>query len=195
LGDNVKIDDAGRVIKVGAISKPGADGGTYDVMHPVTGIAVPVPKGGWRWSRSRMQQEISKGGVLFGRDHTYGVRTSKPLIEMNLQTVKPSFKADRRFGSNHLQNILGDKRFPFPKNHDVLMKWFRIIARRMRSSLTFAGSGTNAESVIRLNEEDGGTRQAILITNNELAKSEDADLRKKGFRPVIPVRGYGSVPL
>jgi adenine-specific DNA-methyltransferase len=31
----------------------------------------------------------------------------------------------------------------------------------------FAGSGTTAEAVIRLNSEDGGTRQCILVTNDE----------------------------
>jgi len=31
----------------------------------------------------------------------------------------------------------------------------------------FAGSGTTAQAVAALNEQDGGTRQAILVTNNE----------------------------
>lgn len=31
----------------------------------------------------------------------------------------------------------------------------------------FAGSGTTAEAAVELNREDGGSRQAILITNNE----------------------------
>ena len=31
----------------------------------------------------------------------------------------------------------------------------------------FAGSGTTGQAVMELNEEDGGNRQCILVTNNE----------------------------
>ena len=33
----------------------------------------------------------------------------------------------------------------------------------------FAGSGTTAHAVMRLNKQDGGRRQSILVTNNEVA--------------------------
>lgn len=46
----------------------------------------------------------------------------------------------------------------------------------------FAGSGTTAHAVMRLNRQDGGTRHSILITNNEVAAAEQADLRKSGLR-------------
>jgi adenine-specific DNA-methyltransferase len=47
----------------------------------------------------------------------------------------------------------------------------------------FGGSGSTAHAVIDMNREDGGSRQCVLVTNNELSKTDDADLRKKGFRP------------
>jgi adenine-specific DNA-methyltransferase len=46
----------------------------------------------------------------------------------------------------------------------------------------FAGSGTTAHAVMRLNRQDHGARQAILVTNNEVAAVEQAALIQKGLR-------------
>ena len=50
----------------------------------------------------------------------------------------------------------------------------------------FSGSGTTAHAVMRLNRQDGGRRQCISITNNEVAADEQATLRKAGLRPGDP---------
>ena len=50
----------------------------------------------------------------------------------------------------------------------------------------FAGSGTTAHAVARLNQRDGGRRQSILVTNNEVADSEARRLRAAGKRPGEP---------
>jgi adenine-specific DNA-methyltransferase len=47
----------------------------------------------------------------------------------------------------------------------------------------FGGSGTTTEAVLRLNNEDGGTRQSILVTNNELGAKQAKALRKAGHHP------------
>ena len=47
----------------------------------------------------------------------------------------------------------------------------------------FSGSGTTAHAVVRLNRQDGGHRQCISITNNEVAAEEQNALRKAGLRP------------
>jgi len=80
--------------------------------------------------------------------------------------------------------VLGDKRFPFPKDHEVLMRWIRIAAPTDAVILDFfGGSGTTTEAVMRLNAEDGGTRQSILVTNNELAAKDAKELTKAGRHP------------
>ena len=47
----------------------------------------------------------------------------------------------------------------------------------------FSGSGTTAHAVMRLNRQDGGKRQCISVTNNEVAADEQAALRKAELRP------------
>lgn len=50
----------------------------------------------------------------------------------------------------------------------------------------FGGSGTTAHAVARLNKQDGGRRQSIVVTNNEVSAAEADALRKQGHRPGDP---------
>src|SRR5262249_49857658 len=47
----------------------------------------------------------------------------------------------------------------------------------------FSGSGTTAHAVMRLNKQDGGKRQCISVTNNEVGADEQKALREGGLRP------------
>ena len=47
----------------------------------------------------------------------------------------------------------------------------------------FAGSGTSAHAVMRLNRQDAGHRQCICITNNEVSPDEEVKFRENGLRP------------
>ena len=50
----------------------------------------------------------------------------------------------------------------------------------------FCGSGTTAHAVMRLNRQDGGHRQCIAVTNNEVSAEEHRALREAGLRPGYP---------
>ena len=47
----------------------------------------------------------------------------------------------------------------------------------------FAGSGSTAEALLRLNLNDNGQRKFIICTNNEVDYKVDIELRKMGFKP------------
>jgi adenine-specific DNA-methyltransferase len=50
----------------------------------------------------------------------------------------------------------------------------------------FSGSGTTAHAVMRLNKQDGGRRQCISVTNNEVSADEQRKLREARLRPGDP---------
>lgn len=97
----------------------------------------------------------------------------------------PSHDASRH-GSTLLQNILGEKRFDFPKSlyavHDAI-NFF--VANKPDALIVdfFAGSGTTLHAVSLLNEEDGGHRRCICVTNNEVSVDEEKKFTKDGLRP------------
>jgi adenine-specific DNA-methyltransferase len=47
----------------------------------------------------------------------------------------------------------------------------------------FGGSGTTTHAVMQMNGDDGGSRQSLLVTNNELNAEDDAEMRRKGHLP------------
>lgn len=167
------------------ITWPGGGGPTYDVLHPKTGLPVPIPPRGWLYSSpERMQKAIDAGEVIFREDHLKPIRLKKRLEGVTGQVVQSVFDYQRTHSGRHLLGVFGDKRFPFPKDHNVLMRWIRLVAPKDATVLDFfGGSGTTAEAVIRLNAEDQGTRQCILVTNNELSAKDDTALRKAGHKP------------
>lgn len=92
-------------------------------------------------------------------------------------------------GSLILSKLLPDRRFPFPKSLYAVEDALRFfVADKPYATILdfFSGSGTTAHAVMRLNRQDGGRRQCISVTNNEVAADEQAALRNSGLRPGDP---------
>lgn len=156
----------------------------YDLLHPTTGKPVKRHPNGWRYSKEQMAALVSAGRVRFGPDETSGAQGISHLSEFETQVAKSFFSADRRRSAQALARMLGDKRFPFPKDPEVLMRWIGLAAPQDATIVDFfGGSGSTAEAAMRLNHQDGGQRQVILVTNNELAADNAAALAKQGFGP------------
>lgn len=99
--------------------------------------------------------------------------------------VRPSHNAETG-GTNLLKELLPDRRFPFPKSLYAVEDALRFFVKEKSEAVIvdfFSGSGTTAHAVMRLNRQDGGQRQCIAVTNNEVAAVEQDVLRKKELRP------------
>lgn len=100
----------------------------------------------------------------------------------------PSHSA-REFGSSMLNKIFPDKRFSFPKSLYAVKDTLKFFIANKPDAIVldfFAGSGTTAHAVDLLNLEDGGKRQCISVTNNEVSAAESDQLTKEGLRPGDP---------
>jgi adenine-specific DNA-methyltransferase len=89
-------------------------------------------------------------------------------------------------GSKLLASLLPGRAFPYPKSLYAVEDTIRFFVANKPDALVldfFSGSGTTAHAVARLNRQDGGRRQSIMVTNNEVSVEEAADLRKRGLRP------------
>ncbi len=178
------VDEHGRVFETADLTnrlpRPNL---RYPVTDPVSGKRYEPPENGWTVKKEVMSGWIADGLVVFGRRP----RKKKVLDDYMFNMPVPTFYHSRNTANGHLESVLGDKRFPFPKDHEVLMRWFRMAAPKDAVVLDFfGGSGTTTEAVIRLNAEDGGTRQSILVTNNEVGAKQAKELRKAGHHPGSP---------
>lgn len=89
-------------------------------------------------------------------------------------------------GSLILSKLLLGRRFPFPKSLYAVEDSLRFFIGDKPEAVIldfFSGSGTTAHAVMRLNRQDGGHRQCISVTNNEVAADEQKKLREAGLRP------------
>lgn len=92
----------------------------------------------------------------------------------------------RHHGSLVLNNVIGEKRFSFPKSLYAVHDAIRFFVEDKPNALIvdfFAGSGTTLHAVNLLNAEDGGHRRCILVTNNEVSADEAKSLTEQGYHP------------
>lgn len=110
-------------------------------------------------------------------------KSAKGIIPKRVWNVK-SHNAETG-GTNMISMLLG-RRFPFPKSLYAVEDTLRFFIKdKPRATVLdfFSGSGTTAHAVMRLNRQDGGRRQCISVTNNEVSPDEQKELRKRGLRP------------
>ncbi len=132
--------------------------------------------------------EIERGElVITGRDR-YGV------AEVEFCRGKATFPTTQWDHDSHqsktggtamLAALIPARRFPFPKSLYAVEDALRLFVADNQNAIVldfFAGSGTTAHAVMRLNRKDGGCRQCISVTNNEVAADEHKALRERGLR-------------
>ncbi len=88
-------------------------------------------------------------------------------------------------GSTLLSQLVPGRSFPFPKSLYAVEDTLRFFVQGNPDSLVldfFAGSGTTAHAVMRLNHSDGGRRRSILISNNEVSADEQSGLVSRCLR-------------
>ncbi len=123
--------------------------------------------------------EEGSGTVIV--DSSDYVRNFIPGSQWNIASHDASY-----LGSQLINKIFISKRFDFPKSLYAVHDTIRFFVANKPSALIvdfFAGSGTTLHAVNLLNAEDGGHRQCIMVTNNEVSEAEAKALTKQGFKP------------
>jgi adenine-specific DNA-methyltransferase len=136
---------------------------------------------------------ILKGEIkILGNDKQTGAveiaYASAEAKQSNIKTVWHRSSHDSGiYGSGILRSIVGsDVDFSFPKSLYAVRDALGALLRRRKDGIIldfFAGSGTTLHATCLLNSEDGGTRQCIIVTNNEVSESNAKLLQTEGVFP------------
>jgi adenine-specific DNA-methyltransferase len=92
-------------------------------------------------------------------------------------------------GTSILRKLIPGRSFPYPKSLYAVEDALRFFIGKNINAVVldfFAGSGTTAHAIMRLNHQDAGQRQCISVTNNEVAADEHKELREQHLRPGDP---------
>ncbi len=141
---------------------------------------------------SEGQEENFKKGMydIIGEDEdgAYIIRLKdefqKDVRPLTVWNTKVHSASD--YGTSMLNSFFQDRRFSFPKSLYAVHDAIRFFVANKPNSLIidfFAGSGTTLHAINLLNAEDGGKRQCIMVTNNEVSDDEAKALTAKGFTP------------
>ncbi len=133
-------------------------------------------------------QALASGDVkITGHDDQGAVEGYfKEAAVMPKTTWSKSSHNAQTAGTLMLSALIPGRRFPFPKSLYAVEDSLRFfIADRPEAVVLdfFSGSGTTAHAVMRLNKQDGGHRQCISVTNNEVGADEQKALREEELRP------------
>jgi adenine-specific DNA-methyltransferase len=134
--------------------------------------------------------KVESGEItILGRDaegalileHQDGGRSINPLTVWNRVSHSASDHA-----TAILKALIPNRKFPFPKSLYAVEDSLRFAVGLKPEAVIldfFSGSGTTAHAVMRLNKQDGGERQSISITNNEVSSDEQRELIAQKLRP------------
>jgi adenine-specific DNA-methyltransferase len=143
---------------------------------------------GYRFPKTTMDDLLAKEKILFGNDES-------KIIELKVYAHEYEDKLasvltlDGRVGSYELREHFPEvtKVFDNPKPFQVISQLMSFTTDKQSVILDFfAGSGTTAEAVMRLNAEDGGTRQFILV---QIPQPIDAKKQKEAHTFVTQTLG------
>ena len=152
----------------------------YPITTPSGDIRLPPP--GRHWSRTQDQWEeiVNAGLAYFGRAGN-GAPSFKQFLQDAPGIVPNTWWEHEEAGhtdeaKKELQEIFGDNPpFDTPKPTRLIERILQIATKPDDLVLDFfAGSGTTAHAVAKLNKADGGNRRFILVSSTE-ATTENPD--------------------
>lgn len=116
----------------------------------------------WRWSRQKILKESYNLIVLPVAKGGYEIYTKKRDFN---QTLLKDFIPNVSNGDAEVQKLFGGRKyFDYPKSVDLLKILLGAVEDREALVLDFfSGSATTAHAVMQLNQEDGGSRQYIMV--------------------------------
>ena len=186
-----RVDEKGPYRDDGNINWPGGGGPMYDVLHPITGKVCKKPVSGWRYpTPERLQEEVDKGHVVFGKDETTVPRVRMNLFEADKEVMRSVHFSYAQTATNEFAQIFDGKRvFDNPKPISDIKKLVDYLTSKDDEDIIldfFSGSATTAHAVMKLNAEDGGNRRFILVQLPEVC-DEKSEAAKAGYKNICEI--------
>jgi adenine-specific DNA-methyltransferase len=172
----------------------------YPIINPNTGEEIwPKRTRVWAYSQEENLRHIAENLIYWGRDGQGKVPAYKRYKHMlrNVDGVVPhtlwlhEFAGHTDGARKELREILYDvpsmSDFATPKPSLLIQRILQIATDKNSIVLdSFAGSGTTAHAVLKLNAQDGGTRRFILVETMDYAETITAERVRR------VMNGYGS---
>ena len=164
----------------------------YSILNPFTGQQVEHPTHAWKFDRTTHQEHVSQnllwwgqsGSARYPRLKVFPKTEGAGLVPVDIWSHADTGTTDE--GGQELKSIFGGAVFSNPKPTRLIERILRLSTGPDDLVLDFfAGSGTTAHAVHKLNAADGGRRRCILVSNTEATPEQP---EKNLCRDVCAVR-------
>ncbi|MGZ8908327.1 MAG: site-specific DNA-methyltransferase [Methylobacter sp.] len=163
----------------------------YSIRTPSGRDVFPPPGSSWRFNKEELPRLLAENKLYFGKDGN-GV----PRIKRFLSDVKDGIVPQTLWKHDEVGNtqeakkeiiaINKDNIFDTPKPTRLMERILQIASDKNSIILdSFAGSGTTAHAVLKLNAQDGGNRRFILVEMMDYAETITAERVRR------VMNGYG----
>jgi adenine-specific DNA-methyltransferase len=158
----------------------------------------------WRWGQEKFLNEYKTELLFCLEENGYYIYQKKRYENGIAETkYKNYINIDGGIAKKELFQILDLKVFENPKPLSLIQHLLNIGTGKDDLVMDFfAGSGTTAHAVLKLNNEDGGKRRFVLVQLPE-ATSVQSEARKNGYKFITEItaerirrviKGYGENP-
>ena len=149
-----------------------------DIVIENNFITTPFSiRGRFRWSQTTIDSEVVNGSEFY-ISKTFRINVLRYNQDEKFKSPSSLITPEDGIGTNEdgseeLRNIFCDYEklpFDYPKPTSLLKYIINSVTAKNKNGTIFdffAGSGTTLHSTMALNDEDGGNRQCIMVTNNE----------------------------
>jgi len=162
----------------------------YKIINPISKEEFEHPVNSWKYSFTKYNELLNDNRLYWGKEGTqkfprikrFLTELPQGLVPVNLW--KHQEVGTGEVGTREVNALLGKEVFTYPKPTSLLKKLLKIGSASDSIVMDFfGGSGSTAQAVLELNQEDGGSRKFILVQLPELCE-EGTEALKAGYKTI-----------
>ena len=173
---------------------PAVQENIYPITTPSGRVVEPPAGRSWSLSRNAFRERLQDNRIWFGPDGDGVPRIKRFLSELRKTGMTPMtiWKHEEVGHSQDATQKLakmfdGKKYFDYPKPVGLIKRCLALYSEKDSIVLDFfSGSGTTAQSLFELNQDDGGNRQFILVQLPEKT-DDDSPAFKDGYHTICDI--------
>lgn len=154
--------------------------------------------GQFKWEQSTLNKEIENGTYFIIKTGKYSIRFQRQNLEdsfktptnyLNIELDKNAGVGTNEMAVKELSALGLDKCFDYAKPYSLIETIVKMVCKTDREAIIldfFSGSATTAHAVMKLNAEDDGNRNFIMVQLPELC-AEKSEAYKAGFKNICEI--------
>ena len=166
----------------------------YPITTPSGRVVEPPAGRSWSLSRKAFRERLKDNRIWFGPEGNSVPSMKRFLSELRKKGITPMTiwkytEVDHSQGATQKLAKLfdGKKYFDYPKSVSLIERCIQLYSESDSIILDFfSGSSTTAHAIIKLNSDDNGKRQFIMVQLPEETE-EGSDARKDGYNNICDI--------